>query len=412
MAERLTKRKTQSQKLELSEKDLRQITLKPSQQEYLQKIMTNDITFCYGPAGTSKTFTAGLAALTLYLEGKIKKIFLTKPIQESGEKLGFLPGEIKDKIDPFMESFKSNAKKLFNMTNVDGLFESSVIHFLPLAYIRGTNLDNSIIIQDVTDNHFVILIAEDNVEIRNLIHEHFCKDYNIVLTENGLEAWEQACEIIPDIIISDVMMPIMDGFTLCEKIKSDNRTSHIPVVLLTAKNAEKDQITGLETGADIYISKPFSIKILELSIRNIIQAREKLRQKFNTQLVKLHQQEIVPNSTDHLFINTVERDFLVNVINIIESHLDDPEFGVDKLAKKVAMSTPILYKKIKAVSNMSVNDFVKSIRLKKGAQLLLEKTLTINEVSFTVGFNDRKYFSREFKKQYGVNPKDYVSNNI
>jgi YesN/AraC family two-component response regulator len=231
------------------------------------------------------------------------------------------------------------------------------------------------------------------------------------LTENGLEAWEQACEIIPDIIISDVMMPIMDGFTLCEKIKSDNRTSHIPVVLLTAKNAEKDQITGLETGADIYISKPFSIKILELSIRNIIQAREKLRHKFNTQLVKLHQQEIVPNSTDHLFINTVERDFLVNVINIIESHLDDPEFGVDKLAKKVAMSTPILYKKIKAVSNMSVNDFVKSIRLKKGAQLLLEKTLTINEVSFTVGFNDRKYFSREFKKQYGVNPKDYVSNN-
>lgn len=314
-----------------------------------------------------------------------------------------------------------NGKTTFTVTLFQGNkhFEKT-IHLLEQAEIQNSNgtipndwqnVDNSIIIQDVTDNHFVILIAEDNVEIRNLIHEHFCKDYNIVLTENGLEAWEQACEIIPDIIISDVMMPIMDGFTLCEKIKSDNRTSHIPVVLLTAKNAEKDQITGLETGADIYISKPFSIKILELSIRNIIQAREKLRHKFNTQLVKLHQQEIVPNSTDHLFINTVERDFLVNVINIIESHLDDPEFGVDKLAKKVAMSTPILYKKIKAVSNMSVNDFVKSIRLKKGAQLLLEKTLTINEVSFTVGFNDRKYFSREFKKQYGVNPKDYVSNN-
>ena len=277
---------------------------------------------------------------------------------------------------------------------------------------ESQKIENSIIIQDTIENNFVILIADDNIEIRNLIHEHLCKDYNIVLTENGLEAWQQACEIIPDIIISDVMMPIMDGFTLCEKIKSDNRTSHIPVVLLTAKNAEKDRIIGLETGADIYISKPFSTKVLELSIRNIIQAREKLRQKFSSQLVKLHQHEIVPSSAEHLFINSIEREFLNNVINIIESHLDDPEFGVEKLAKKVAMSTPILYKKIKAVSNMSVNDFVKSIRLKKGAQLLLEKTLTINEVSFTVGFNDRKYFSKEFKKQYGVNPKDYVSNNI
>ena len=132
----------------------------------------------------------------------------------------------------------------------------------------------------------------------------------------------------------------------------------------------------------------------------------------HTAFGELHQHEIIPSSAEHLFINSIEREFLNNVINIIESHLDDPEFGVEKLAKKVAMSTPILYKKIKAVSNMSVNDFVKSIRLKKGAQLLLEKTLTINEVSFTVGFNDRKYFSKEFKKQYGVNPKDYVSNNI
>jgi phosphate starvation-inducible PhoH-like protein len=153
MAERSTKRKTQSQKLELSEKDLRQITLKPSQQEYLQKIMTNDITFCYGPAGTSKTFTAGLAALTLYLEGKIKKIILTKPIQESGEKLGFLPGEIKDKIDPFMESYRSNLVKLLHDPNCVGWLEATgVIEFRPLAYMRGATFDNCLMILDEAQN--------------------------------------------------------------------------------------------------------------------------------------------------------------------------------------------------------------------------------------------------------------------
>jgi phosphate starvation-inducible PhoH-like protein len=153
MAERLTKRKTQSQKLELSEKDLRQITLKPSQQEYLQKIMTNDITFCYGPAGTSKTFTAGLAALQLYLAGKIKKIILTKPIQESGEKLGFLPGEIKDKIDPFMESYRSNLVKLLHDPNCVGWLESTgVIEFRPLAYMRGATFDNCLMILDEAQN--------------------------------------------------------------------------------------------------------------------------------------------------------------------------------------------------------------------------------------------------------------------
>jgi phosphate starvation-inducible PhoH-like protein len=154
MAERpQSKRKTQSFKPELTEKELRQISLKPSQADYLQKIMSSDITLCYGPAGTSKTFTACLAALKLYLGGKIKKIILSKPIQESGEKLGFLPGEIKDKIDPFMESYRSNLVKLLNDPNNVGWLETAgVIEFRPLAYMRGATFDNCLMILDEAQN--------------------------------------------------------------------------------------------------------------------------------------------------------------------------------------------------------------------------------------------------------------------
>lgn len=152
MAERAPKKKPQT-KLELGEKDLRPVTLKNSQSEYLKKIMSSEITFCYGPAGTSKTFTACLASLQLYLSGKIKKIILSKPIQESGEKLGFLPGEIKDKIDPFMESYRSNLVKLLNDPNNVGWLEAmGVIEFRPLAYMRGATFDNCLMILDEAQN--------------------------------------------------------------------------------------------------------------------------------------------------------------------------------------------------------------------------------------------------------------------
>ncbi|HEY8898430.1 MAG TPA: hybrid sensor histidine kinase/response regulator transcription factor, partial [Niastella sp.] len=261
----------------------------------------------------------------------------------------------------------------------------------------------------LTDKNFTILLAEDNVELRQLIKETFVQQYHILECPNGLQAWETAIVEIPDLIISDVMMPEMDGFTLCEKLKTDQRTSHIPVILLTAKSTQSDQVSGLETGADLYLTKPFSTRILELNVRNLLASREKLRQRFSSQIVAptLPDGQTGESFTENVS-GTVDAAFLQKVLTIIEEHIDNPDFGVEMLSRKTAMSAPVLYKKIKAVTDMSVNEFVKSIRLKKAAQLLLKKQMTVYEVAYAVGYSDRKYFSREFKKQFGKTPSEYA----
>lgn len=254
---------------------------------------------------------------------------------------------------------------------------------------------------------FSVLIAEDNIDLMQLLAETFEDQYEIIMCKNGLEAWEKSIIEIPDLILSDVMMPMMNGFELCEKLKTDTRTSHIPVILLTAKTTQDDQIAGLENGADSYLTKPFSTKVLELHIRNLLTLRENTRKKFGSQLgIIPSTNETVPENQQ--FTSVLDKEFYDKVVHLINEHMDDPEFGVTMLSRKVAMSVPILYKKLKAVSDLSVNDFIKLIRMKKAAELLLKKELTIAEIAYQVGYNDRKYFSKEFKKQYGVTPTEFM----
>ncbi|MCU7552841.1 ATP-binding protein [Chitinophagaceae bacterium LB-8] len=260
-----------------------------------------------------------------------------------------------------------------------------------------------------TEKPYSILITEDNPELRALIRESLEDKYHILESEHGLAGWESAIEQIPDLIISDVMMPEMDGFQLCYKLKTDERTSHIPVILLTAKSSQSDQVSGLETGADIYITKPFSTKVLELNVRNLLTSREKMRQKFNQQLIPsagINTPGV--EAVAETYVNPVDKEFLDKVIQLIEEHMDNPSFGVDMLSKKVGMSQPVLYKKLKAVTSMSVNDFVKSLRLKKAANLLQQKHLAVYEIAYSVGYSDSKYFSKEFKKVYGKTPSEYA----
>ncbi|GAA4395913.1 two-component regulator propeller domain-containing protein [Nibrella viscosa] len=247
---------------------------------------------------------------------------------------------------------------------------------------------------------YSVLLVEDNPALRSFLQESLADSFQITECANGVEGWQAASSQIPDLIISDVMMPEMDGFTLCEKIKTDERTSHIPVILLTAKNETHSQINGLTHGADCYLTKPFSLYVLRLHVRNLLAAREKMRLRFS-RLVTIEPRPVEANSVDEQFLN--------KIMLIVEKHMDNPNFDVDTLADDIGISRSVLYKKLKALTNMSVNDFVKAMRLKKASQLLQQKNLTIYEVAYAVGFTDRKYFSKEFKKEFGKSPTDFIS---
>jgi len=245
----------------------------------------------------------------------------------------------------------------------------------------------------------VVLLVEDNDELRAFINESLSGQYTVMEAINGALGLAMALEQLPDLVISDVMMPEMDGLAMSKQLRTDERTNHIPIILLTAKASSENQLEGLEIGAEAYITKPFSIKLLELHARNLIASRMAMRQKFSRQVM------LEPKHTP---INTVEEDFLNKVMLLIDEHMEDPEFGVAMLSTKVAMSQPVLYKKLKALTDMSVNDFIKSIRLKKAAHLLKQQQLTVYEIAYAVGYSDRKYFSQEFKKQFGKTPTEYA----
>ena len=264
----------------------------------------------------------------------------------------------------------------------------------------------------------VVLLVEDNPDVRQFIADGLMDNYDLVAAENGLVGLALATNTIPDIIVSDVMMPEMDGFTMCNQLKADERTSHIPVILLTAKATSDSHISGLKMGADIYLTKPFSIEVLLLQLNNLMQAAQRIRENYARQIKQgnqpANQLHPKPDSQDGsvkqppVFVDDI---FLNKVIAIIEKNIDNVEFGVPELANAVAMSQPVLYKKLNALTGLSVNDFIKSVRMSNALNLLKQKQYTIYEVAYMVGFTDRKYFSKEFKKQYGKAPSEFVDEN-
>jgi len=246
----------------------------------------------------------------------------------------------------------------------------------------------------------LLLLAEDNEELIQFLTQSLSARYRVIACSNGTEAWEAAVKHLPDLVITDIMMPGMDGIALCKAIKGDSRTNHIPVVLLTAKVQASHQMQGLSAGADAYITKPFSVQMLELQLSNLTAARAAMQQR-------LAMQATLPQAPGGDRQN-VQEAFLHEVKQIIEAHLDDPEFGVPALSTLLAMSQTVLYKKMKALTGVSVQDFIRNTRLNKAAQLLRETDMHVNEVAFAVGYSDRKYFSKEFKKQFGKSPSDYT----
>ena len=249
------------------------------------------------------------------------------------------------------------------------------------------------------DNH--LLLVEDNEELLYLMERILSRHYHVLIAKDGLEALDIIKDNEIDIIISDVMMPEMDGLELCRTLKSNLETSHIPIILLTAKNTAEDRIECYNAGADGYISKPFELKILEARINNFIMHKKNKQEEFRTN---------VEVYIDSLETSSIDKEFLDKVISVIKSNMSEGDFDVVQLADALAVSKSSLYRKMKIETGLSPIEFIRNIRLKHGSQLLKDRSISVAEVAYECGFSNPKYFATCFKEEFGVTPKEYQKN--
>jgi signal transduction histidine kinase/ligand-binding sensor domain-containing protein/DNA-binding response OmpR family regulator len=246
----------------------------------------------------------------------------------------------------------------------------------------------------------VLLLVEDNEDFRFYLKDNLKHQYAIIEASNGKQALEKALHLIPDLIVSDVMMPEMNGIDFCRSVKSDPHTSHIPVILLTARSSEEQKLEGLETGANDYITKPFSFEILQSRIKNLIAQREVFQKAF--------QKHLDVKGSD-IQITSLDEKLIQNAIKVVETHMADPDFSVEELSRELGMSRVHLYKKLLSLTGKSPIEFIRTIRLQRAAQLLEKSQLTVAEVAYQVGFNNPKYFTKYFKDQFNILPSAYAS---
>ncbi len=245
----------------------------------------------------------------------------------------------------------------------------------------------------------MLLIVEDNADVRNFLHENVRMEYRVLEAVDGEDGWNKSLEHMPDVIVSDIMMPKMDGFELCGKLKTDERTSHIPVILLTAKASTQDKIEGYDTGADDYIMKPFEPAEVIARIRNLLEQRKRIHEHFRKHgLVELKEEKITP----------VDQKFLQKAVDTVARNISEASFSVESLAENLAVSRYVLYKKTLALTGESPVELIRRIRLNKAAELIKRKFGNLSEIAFEIGFNSPAYFSDCFKKQFGVSPSHYL----
>ena len=246
-----------------------------------------------------------------------------------------------------------------------------------------------------------ILLVDDEPDILEIVGYNLSSEgYKVITAENGMEAVKKAKKEKPQLIILDVMMPEMDGIDMCEKLKEDIRTSHIPIVLLTAKTGMKNKMDGISQGADDYIEKPFDLDFLLLRVKKLIEQRIILREAFMTN------KALEPSEIN---VGSMDRDFLEKLVKTIEEDIDNTDLNVKRLSQSVGLSHTNLYRKIKGLTGLTATEFIRNTRLKRAAQLLKNKELNVADVMYMVGFSHRSYFTRSFKEFFGVSPREYSS---
>ena len=244
-----------------------------------------------------------------------------------------------------------------------------------------------------------VLIVEDNEDMRQFIRYILSDNYNLIEAENGEEGFEVAKKHLPDVVISDVMMPKTDGFDLCQLLKTNVATNHIPVILLTAYALDEQKQVGFESGADAYISKPFNVKLLKTRVRKLIENRKKIRESFSNFLL---------NETKQETLGKIEQQFITDFTQYVENSIANPELNIDEIADALGLSRSNLYRKIKSLTDYSPNELIRTIRVKYAKQLLNSKAKSISEVAYEVGFSSPSYFAKCFKDFYNESPTEYL----
>jgi YesN/AraC family two-component response regulator len=244
----------------------------------------------------------------------------------------------------------------------------------------------------------IVLVVEDNPDMRAYIKNSLEPKYHVEEAINGEHGLRKALKIVPDLIVSDIMMPKMDGNELTRILKNDERSSHIPIILLTAKAEHESKLNGLRTGADAYLTKPFDTKELHIRIENLIELRKKLQEKYSSGNV------ISNRNNGEKKLSDPEEKFMKKVLDIIELHLPEENFNIEQFGKEIGMSRVQLYRKLKALSGKSVSNYIKSVRLSRAKNMIEERCGNISEIAYSVGFASPQYFTRCFKEEFGHPP--------
>ncbi len=269
----------------------------------------------------------------------------------------------------------------------------------------GLLSSNNLLTDETGDNLHsrIMLIVDDNPDMRQFIVGNFSEGFKTLEARNGEEGWDLALKTVPDIIISDILMPDVDGYELCKRLKNDERTSHIPVLLLTALHSKDHELKGLTTGADDYITKPFDLSVLQAKVENMLSIRDSLREKYARTMI-LEPTKVVLTSPDEMFLK--------KAIEVIERNISDSNLDIENFAVKVGVSRMQLYRKLHALTNMTVKEFIRHIRLKRAAQMLVQHKLNISEVAYKVGFKDLSHFRKCFKQEFGMSATEYLNSTL
>jgi len=261
------------------------------------------------------------------------------------------------------------------------------------------------VLASASDHEPTLLLIEDHAELRQFLGEKLALEYQVYVAGDAESGIKLAETHIPDLIICDVMLPGLDGKTLTKAVKSSVKTAHIPIILLTAQSSIDQQIEGLQSGADLYLTKPFSLQFLKENIRNLIKNRELLRENFADPAIseQLNEKE----GQEEL---SVDQRFVLEFKGLVAAHLGDSSFGVQDLCREIGLSRVQLYRKVKALMGCTITDYIKEMRLKRAEELLLKGELSISEIAYQVGFASPAYFSTAFKARYEVSPSEFIKN--